>query len=122
MACRVYLYRSCWPSGFCCPRCQNGKAWPKGTLYECAKCCYQLSVWSAGYGEIRSLDQLFPNFSAGCEIESATAKTDCFLGGSIPITSNHVNRLISVGNKDGNPNRETVVRDKPTFQKRSVPR
>lgn len=43
-ACREYLYRLRWPSGFCCPRCQNGKAWPKGTLYECANCGYQLSV------------------------------------------------------------------------------
>jgi hypothetical protein len=43
-ACREYLYRLRWPSGFCCPRCQNGKAWPKGTLYECANCGYPLSV------------------------------------------------------------------------------
>lgn len=43
-ACRDYLYGLRWPSGFCCPRCQNRKAWPKGSLSECSSCGYQVSV------------------------------------------------------------------------------
>lgn len=44
-ACRAYLFQLRWPQGFVCPRCRHGKEWPVGrTLYQCARCDYQVSV------------------------------------------------------------------------------
>lgn len=43
-ACRAYLARLRWPSGFRCPRCGSEKAWPVRGLWECAGCGCQTSV------------------------------------------------------------------------------
>ncbi len=44
-ACRDYLFLLRWPEGFRCPKCGHGKAWPvKGSLFECARCHYKVSV------------------------------------------------------------------------------
>jgi transposase-like protein len=43
-ACRAYLARLRWPSGFACPRCGSGKAWRVRGLWECAGCGCQTSV------------------------------------------------------------------------------
>ncbi len=43
-ACRAYLGRLRWPTGFRCPRCASGKAWPVRDLWECAGCGSQTSV------------------------------------------------------------------------------
>jgi transposase-like protein len=44
-ACRDYLFRLRWPSGFCCLRCGQRRAWPvRGKRYECTSCGYQVSV------------------------------------------------------------------------------
>jgi len=43
-ACRSYLARLRWPGGFRCPKCGGTKAWPVGTLLECAACGRQASV------------------------------------------------------------------------------
>src|SRR5947209_6760855 len=46
-ACRAYLTRLRWPTGFRCSRCGSGKAWPVRDLWQCAGCGCQTSV-SAG--------------------------------------------------------------------------
>ena len=43
-ACRVYLARLRWPTGFRCPRCGSEKAWPVRSLWECGGCGCQTSV------------------------------------------------------------------------------
>src|ERR1019366_8806133 len=43
-ACRAYLARLRWPTGFRCAHCGSGKAWPVRGLWECAGCGYQTSV------------------------------------------------------------------------------
>jgi transposase-like protein len=43
-ACRAYLARLRWPSGFACPRCGSQKAWLVRGLWECAGCGCQTSV------------------------------------------------------------------------------
>jgi len=43
-ACRAYLARLRWPTGFRCPRCGSEKAWPVRGLWECAGCRCQTSV------------------------------------------------------------------------------
>jgi transposase-like protein len=43
-ACRSYLERLRWPSGFCCPRCGSQKTWPVRNLWECRECGRQTSV------------------------------------------------------------------------------
>ena len=43
-ACRAYLARLRWPTGFACPRCASVKAWPVRDLWECAGCGCQTSV------------------------------------------------------------------------------
>lgn len=45
-ACRAYLEKIRWPSGFCCPACGAERAWPTGRrgLLECAGCHHQTSV------------------------------------------------------------------------------
>lgn len=43
-ACRAYLVQLRWPDGFHCPKCSGNKAWPVGTLLECARCGRQTSV------------------------------------------------------------------------------
>src|SRR5438132_11140486 len=43
-ACRAYLTRLRWPTGFRCPRCGSGKAWPVRDLWQCAGCGRQTSV------------------------------------------------------------------------------
>src|SRR5665213_225142 len=43
-ACRAYLARLRWPSGFACPRCASRKAWPVRGLWECAGWGCQTSV------------------------------------------------------------------------------
>ena len=43
-ACRAYLARLRWPSGFRCPRCGSEKAWLVGDLWECVGCGRQTSV------------------------------------------------------------------------------
>src|SRR3989449_5651752 len=43
-ACRAYLARLRWPTGFRCAHCGSGKAWPVRSLRECAGCGYQTSV------------------------------------------------------------------------------
>src|SRR5208337_1732351 len=44
-ACRAYLARLRWPSGFRCPRCGAGQSWPvRRVLLECAGCGCQTSV------------------------------------------------------------------------------
>jgi transposase-like protein len=44
-ACRDYLFALRWPSGFRCPRCGGGRAWPVGeVLFQCVACNYQVSV------------------------------------------------------------------------------
>src|SRR5437660_12221646 len=43
-ACRAYLARLRWPTGFRCSRCESEKAWPVRGLWECAACGYQTSV------------------------------------------------------------------------------
>lgn len=44
-ACRDYLVRLRWPSGFVCPRCQSQKAWiMRRKLFWCQACDYQVSV------------------------------------------------------------------------------
>jgi transposase-like protein len=43
--CQDYLFQLRWPEGFCCPRCNETKAWPvRNFLYECSQCGYQASV------------------------------------------------------------------------------
>ena len=43
-ACRAYLARLRWPTGFHCPHCGAEKAWPVRGLWECAGCGCQTSV------------------------------------------------------------------------------
>jgi hypothetical protein len=44
-ACRAYLARLRWPTGFRCSRCGLGKSWPaRAVLLECAACGCQTSV------------------------------------------------------------------------------
>lgn len=44
-ACRDYLLRLRWPSGFRCPACGHGKAWPRADgLFECGECGHKTSV------------------------------------------------------------------------------
>jgi len=43
-ACRAYLARLRWPTGFRCPRCGSEKAWSVRQLWECAGCGRQTSV------------------------------------------------------------------------------
>lgn len=44
-ACREYLAKIRWPTGFCCPRCNHREAWIlKRELYRCSQCDYQVSV------------------------------------------------------------------------------
>src|SRR5438874_1498033 len=43
-ACRAYLARLRWPTGFRCAHCGSGKAWPVRSLLECASCGCQTSV------------------------------------------------------------------------------
>ncbi len=43
-ACRAYLARLRWPTGFRCPRCGSAKAWPVRELWQCAGCGCQTSV------------------------------------------------------------------------------
>jgi transposase-like protein len=43
-ACRTYLARLRWPSGFRCPRCGSEKGWPVRHLWECVGCRRQTSV------------------------------------------------------------------------------
>lgn len=44
-SCRDYLFRLRWPTGFSCPLCDHGKAWPIGpVLFQCARCDHQASV------------------------------------------------------------------------------
>jgi transposase-like protein len=43
-ACRAYLARLRWPSGFACPRCPSRKSWPVRGLWECAGCGCRTSV------------------------------------------------------------------------------
>jgi hypothetical protein len=43
-ACRAYLARLRWPTGFRCAHCGSEKAWPVRGLRECAGCRYQTSV------------------------------------------------------------------------------
>ena len=42
--CRAYLAQLRWPDGFRCPKGGGTKAWPVGTLFECAACGRQTSV------------------------------------------------------------------------------
>ncbi len=43
--CRDYLFTLRFKDGFICPKCQNTKAWKKGSmLYECSECGHQTSV------------------------------------------------------------------------------
>lgn len=37
-ACRAYLARLRWPTGFACPRCRSAKAWPVRDLWKCGGC------------------------------------------------------------------------------------
>ena len=44
-ACRDYLLRLRWPSGFRCPACGHEKAWPRADgLFECGECGHKTSV------------------------------------------------------------------------------
>jgi transposase-like protein len=43
-ACRAYLVRLRWPTGFRCSRCGSDKAWPVRGLWECSGCGCQSSV------------------------------------------------------------------------------
>ena len=44
-ACRAYLAKLRWPTGFICPRCGHTRAWPVRTvLWQCASCGHQTSV------------------------------------------------------------------------------
>lgn len=43
-ACRMYLARLRWPTGFRCPRCGADKAWAVQQRWECAECGRQTSV------------------------------------------------------------------------------
>src|SRR5438445_569701 len=43
-ACRAYLARLRWPTGFVCRRCGSAKAWPVRDLWECGGCGSQTSV------------------------------------------------------------------------------
>ena len=44
-ACREYLFRLRWPSGFRCPRCGQAKAWRIGkVLWQCKACRYRTSL------------------------------------------------------------------------------
>ena len=43
-ACRAYLARLRWPTGFRCPRCGSEKAWPVRHRLECGGCGCQTSV------------------------------------------------------------------------------
>lgn len=43
-ACRAYLARLRWPTGFVCPRCGSAKAWSVRDLWECGGCGCQTSV------------------------------------------------------------------------------
>ena len=44
-ACREYLFKLRWPSGFRCPRCGADKAWPlRSVRWQCASCGHQVSV------------------------------------------------------------------------------
>ncbi|MEO7234897.1 MAG: IS1595 family transposase, partial [Lapillicoccus sp.] len=45
VACREYLARLRWPTGFGCPRCGSGDAWRTGRgLWMCAECAVKTSV------------------------------------------------------------------------------
>gem|GEM_PF-3049697 len=40
-----YLYQLRWPDGFCCPLCQNPKAWHNDrNLLRCTKCKHETSI------------------------------------------------------------------------------
>lgn len=44
-ACREYLFRLRWPSGFRCPGCGHEKAWTRSDgLFECATCGHKTSI------------------------------------------------------------------------------
>jgi len=43
-ACRAYLARLRWATGFCCAHGGSGKAWPVRSRRECARCGHQTSV------------------------------------------------------------------------------
>ena len=44
-ACREYLFRLRWPSGFRCPACGHEKAWSRSDgLFECGECGHKTSV------------------------------------------------------------------------------
>jgi transposase-like protein len=44
-ACRAYLARLRWPTGFCCPQCTTGGSWTTTRcLLMCRRCGYQASV------------------------------------------------------------------------------
>ena len=43
-ACRAYLARLRWPTGFHCPRCGSEKSWAIRERWECANCGCQTSV------------------------------------------------------------------------------
>lgn len=44
-ACRDYLFKLRWPSGFRCPQCGHAKAWSRSDgLLECAGCGYKISA------------------------------------------------------------------------------
>lgn len=49
-ACRQYLTKLRWPSGFVCSRCQGRDAWVTArALYHCRRCNYQASVTSGTF-------------------------------------------------------------------------
>lgn len=44
-ACRAYLAKLRWPTGFCCPRCGGTRSWPmKRGLIKCGTCGRQISM------------------------------------------------------------------------------
>lgn len=45
-ACRDYLVQIKWPNGFCCPKCDSRKYWPRSRnfLFECTTCGHQTSI------------------------------------------------------------------------------
>ena len=51
-ACRAYLARLRWPTGFCCPQCTTSGSWTTTRcLLMCRRCGYQASV-TAGRSSI----------------------------------------------------------------------